>query len=168
MPIKNYTTSISEDKTVGEIMGMLAGKGARHVQISYDDRARPDGISFIVHIKMATGDEFGVPVPFKLPCNFQGVFNSLLRNYKDRGARYRFERNPESMAQARRVAWRIIKDWIEAQMALVESEQATLAQVFLPYAVTGNDNGASVTMYQKFIEQVTRTKALPEAVTQES
>ncbi len=37
-------------------------------------------------------------------------------------------------AQAARVAWRIIKDWIEAQLALVEAEQVDMVEVFLPYA----------------------------------
>ena len=38
-------------------------------------------------------------------------------------------------AQAVRVAWRIVKDWVEAQMALVETQMVTTAEVFLPYAV---------------------------------
>ena len=50
-------------------------------------------------------------------------------------------RTPE---QARRVAWRIIKDWVEAQMAIVATKMVTLPQVFLPYAV--NKNGQ--TLYQ--------------------
>jgi hypothetical protein len=28
-----------------------------------------------------------------------------------------------------------VKDWVEAQLALVEAQQAQLAEVFLPYAV---------------------------------
>ena len=37
---------------------------------------------------------------------------------------------------ARDVSWRIIKDWVEAQMALIETRMVTSAQVFLPDAVT--------------------------------
>jgi hypothetical protein len=37
--------------------------------------------------------------------------------------------------QAVRTAWRIVKDWVEAQMALVETQMVTTAEVFLPYAV---------------------------------
>lgn len=153
MPIKNYTTTVSEDKTVGEIMGLLASKGARTIQILYDDKARPTGVSFILLI-----DNW--PVPFKLPCNFEGVFNSLLAGYKDWQARDRFKRNPESMAQSRRIAWRIIKDWVAAQMALIEAEQASMAQVFLPYAVMNNDSTGAITMYDKFLESVTNQKRL--------
>ncbi len=38
--------------------------------------------------------------------------------------------------QAQRVAWRIVKDWVEAQMAIVEAQLADMAEVFLPYAIT--------------------------------
>jgi len=41
-----------------------------------------------------------------------------------------------------RVSWRILKDWVEAQMALVETHMVTLEQVFLPYAVT--DDGQTI------------------------
>lgn len=160
MPIKNYTTEVSEERTVGEIMGILAGKGARSIKIDYDDQNRPTAVSFIIVIKTFTGDEFGVPVPFRLPCNFDGVFNAIKREYKDSFARGRFERNPESRLQARRIAWRIIKNWIEAQMALVESDCAALAQVFLPYASQESSDGREVTIYQRFLEQVGAQKQL--------
>ena len=149
--IKNYTTEISEDKTVGEIMGLLAGKGARSIRIDYDDLNRPTAVSFTLIIQ-------DWPVPFRLPCNFEGVFKCLVSAYKDRHAKYRFERDPKSKAQSRRVAWRIIKDWVAAQMALIEAEQASLAQVFLPYAVVNQQSG--VTMFDQFMLQVTSQKAL--------
>ena len=38
--------------------------------------------------------------------------------------------------QALRVSWRIVKDWVEAQMAIVEAKLADVAEVFLPYAIT--------------------------------
>ncbi len=34
------------------------------------------------------------------------------------------------------MAWRICKDWIEAQLAIVEAEMADMVEVFLPYAQT--------------------------------
>jgi hypothetical protein len=162
MAIKNYTTTVSEEKTVGEIMGLLAAKGARQILIDYDDQQRPKGVQFIVNIKNGAED-IGVPVPFKLPCNFEGVFKALASRYKSWHDQNRFKNNPESKAQARRVAWRIIKDWIDSQMALIEAEQATLAQVFLPYAVR-NDG---VTMFDQFMLQVSQQKALqaPQEVT---
>jgi Fe-S cluster biosynthesis and repair protein YggX len=37
--------------------------------------------------------------------------------------------------QACRVAWRIIKDWLEAQMALIRTQQVEMAEIFLPYLI---------------------------------
>lgn len=152
MPIKNYTTEVSEEKTVGEILGFLAAKGARSARIDYDEQNRPSGIGFVLMYE-------GVPIPFKLPCNFQGVFKALASGYSNPSARRRFQASAESMAQSRRIAWRIIKDWVAAQMAVIEAEQATLVQVFLPYVT--QQSGA--TIYEQFIEHVSKTKALPAA-----
>ena len=149
MPIKNYTTGVPEEKTVHEIMSLLAQKGARSIRIDYDDLNRPESVSFIVIV-------MELPIPIKLPCNFDGVFKALANEYKDRYARSRFERNAESKAQARRVAWRIVKNWIEAQMALIEAGQASLIQVFLPYAVTQD----GPTMFEKFLAQVSSQRTL--------
>lgn len=44
--------------------------------------------------------------------------------------------------QAERVAWRIVKDWVEAQMAILESEMVQMDEIFLPYMV--NDRGQTV------------------------
>ena len=40
---------------------------------------------------------------------------------------------------------RIVKDWCDSQMALIDAGQAELAQVFLPYAQTADGE----TFYQK-------------------
>jgi len=156
MPIKNYTTEISEERTIGEITGLLVAKGARQITIKYDEAGRAEGVSFYLLIE-------GMPIPFRLPCNFDGVFRYMLRQYKDRSARWKFEQNPESKNQARRIAWRIIKDWVAAQMALIEAEQASMPQIFLPYCTINisGDTAESVTMFDRFMEQVTKQKALP-------
>jgi len=153
MPIKNYTTEVPEERTVGEITGLLAGKGARSVSIAYDDQSRPDAISFVILLQ-------GFPIPFRLPCNFEGVFKYMSATYRDGNARRRWERSPESVAQSRRIAWRIIKDWVAAQMALIEAEQASMAQVFLPYAIP--DQKSKLTMFDKFMETVATQKQLGE------
>ena len=52
--------------------------------------------------------------------------------------------NPAArMLQANRTAWRIIKEWILAQMALIETEMVTVEEVCLPYMLTGKQ-----TLYQ--------------------
>lgn len=48
--------------------------------------------------------------------------------------------------QAERVAWRNVRDWVLAQMALVESCDAAVDEVFLPYMT---DNSGK-TLYQMY------------------
>jgi hypothetical protein len=39
--------------------------------------------------------------------------------------------------QAHRIAWRILKDWIHAQISIVYTGQATPDQIMLPYMYDG-------------------------------
>ena len=50
---------------------------------------------------------------------------------------------------AERVAWRIVRDWLDAQLALIETQQATADQVLLPYRVLEGGR----TVYEAVIEQ---------------
>ncbi len=121
MPILNYTTKIDSYKTISEIQQELAKAGAFKITIDNDDKRNPVGLTFCIVYK-------NQPIAFALPCNFQGVKKSMTKNPKVPRAQCTDE-------QALRVGWRILKDWIEAQLAIVESELAELAEVFLPYAV---------------------------------
>jgi hypothetical protein len=49
----------------------------------------------------------------------------------------------KTAAQAERVAWRIVKDWLEAQLAIIRTEMVTLDQVMLAYMQV-NENGDTV------------------------
>ena len=45
---------------------------------------------------------------------------------------------PESRRQqAIRTSWRTLKDWVEAQMALLETGMVTMDEIFLPYMLSG-------------------------------
>ncbi len=41
------------------------------------------------------------------------------------------------------VCWRIVFNWVQAQIAIIEAEQADIATVFLPYAVMTNQKTVS-------------------------
>ena len=48
---------------------------------------------------------------------------------------------PESRRQqAVRASWRILKDWVEAQMALLETGMVTMDEIFLPYMLFGGQS----------------------------
>lgn len=48
--------------------------------------------------------------------------------------------------QAERVAWRIVKDWVETQMAILESEMVQMDEIFLPYML----NSSGQTIFQTY------------------
>lgn len=125
MAILNYTTQIAFEKTIGEIQKCLVSHGATKVITDYHNNL-PTGVTFCLMIS-------GNMVAFCLPANYEGVLRAMK---KDKKVPYRLC-NEE---QALRVSWRIVKDWVEAQMAIVEAQLADVAEVFLPYAVTKNGN----------------------------
>lgn len=133
MPILNYTTKIDSGKTVGEIQQILAKAGAKSISIDYDDQAQPQALTFLVSVQ-------GQLVNFRLPLRWRGVW-AVLRDDPDVPRRLRTEE------QARRVAWRIVKDWVQAQLAIIDAGLAELAEVFLPYAV---NQQTGQTLYQEF------------------
>jgi hypothetical protein len=131
MPLLNYTTSIAPQKTVMEIQAMLAKAGASAILADYDTDGNIVSLSFRLKQEGA-GD-----ISFKLPTAWQPVFETLKRQ--------NVARSLQTPEQALRVAWRITKDWVAAQLAIIETRMVTTAQVFLPYALT--KNGQSVYEY---------------------
>ena len=135
MPILNYTTSINPEKTVAEIQKKLARAGAKAVLCEYDaDDGLIEAISF--RISTPNGD-----ISFRLPSNKEGVYKKLTDNPK---VPYRLQ----TYEQATRVAWRILKDWLEAQLAIIEAEMVDIKEVFLPYAL----NQQGKTLYESLSE----------------
>ena len=122
MALLNYTTKIDPDKTAGEIAEMLRKAGASAVLTEYDEnREYVSSLSFKMKIKeQETG--------FKLPCDWKPVLDILENDRKVPRALCTHE-------QAVRVAWRIVKSWVEAQLAIIETRMVDTQEVFLPYAI---------------------------------
>lgn len=139
MPLLNYTTKIAADKTAAEIQKLLARAGAEAVMVRYSEH--PTALSFLIPT------QFG-PRSFTLPVDPQPVYKVLLRQ-SSYGAKNKIPRSYATMEQAARVAWRITKDWIEAQLAIIETEMVTLEQVMLPYM----DAGGGQTVYAALMAQ---------------
>lgn len=137
-PLLNYTTQIEAVKTVGEIQGILAGHGAKSILIDYGDDGTVEALAF--KVLTPQGD-----VAIRLPIAPDAVLKVL-------GQQNRLGKVPKryvDKAQAVRVAWRIVKDWVEAQMAILETEMVKMEQIFLPYVIT--DSGK--TLYEAMIDR---------------
>ena len=120
MPLLKYTTKVDVYTTLGAIQGQLVKHGAKKIMQDYDDDGRITALSFMVDTP--TG-----PRGIRLPANVDAVYD-VLHHQKVKCDR----------EQAERVAWRILKDWVEAQMAILESEMVQMDEIFLPYMVGTN------------------------------
>jgi len=138
MPLLDYTTSVPVSKTVAQIQAKLVEHGARAVMMEYDDRGRISALAF--KVRTPNGE-----LPIRLPIDAAATLKVLQRQYASREIPGRYA-NEE---HAYRVAWRIIKDWVEAQMSLLETEMVKMEEIFLPYVITGSGQ----TVYQVMSER---------------
>lgn len=146
MPLLNYTTTIDPAKTIGEIQRCLVGIGARQFLVEYGDAGIPVRVCFA--IKTAFGER-----SFRLPANLAAVEKTLA----DQARRKKVARKFATADQAARVAWRILKDWVEAQAAIVETGMVSPDEVFLPYMIDGTGR----TVYQ-FMREAQMALPAPE------
>lgn len=135
MPLLNYSTTMTAEKIVAKIQTQLVKAGARGVASSYDDDGHLVGMSFVV--RTPYGEQ-----AYSLPANVAKVRAVLLRQ--------RVQPRYSTPEHAARVAWKILHDWMTAQLALIETETVGLDQVMLPYAHT---DAQGTTVYERFIEQ---------------
>ena len=130
MPLLNYTTKVDVYATLGEIQGQLVKHGAKRIVQDYDDDGHITSLSFMV-------DTPAGPRGIRLPANVEAVHAVLTRQ------KVKCDRE-----QAERVAWRIVKDWVEAQMAILESEMVQMDEIFLPYML-GNGGQSFFQAYRE-------------------
>jgi len=132
MALKNYTTSIVVEKTVMEIESILSNHGATHIFKMYSEDRTPCALAF----KCLVNDNL---IAFKLPMEEDKILQVLKRSKQ-------VPRSKCNIEQARRTGWRIIKDWVDSQMALIEINVVKFEQVFLPYMY---DERLDQTLFQK-------------------
>ena len=148
MPLKNYTTEVPAMKSVGQIESNLVAHGAEAIMIQYGPDRQPESLSF--NIPTAQGN-----LAFRLPANIKAVATILKKQlssstYRQWDTRYQDERKKKIEATAARVAWRILRDWTDAQLAIIETEMVTIDQVFLPYMLV---KGSQHTLYETMVDR---------------
>lgn len=143
----NYTTEIPVEKTVLEIEKILVQAGAERILKDYD-ASGVISISFIINTDKGK-------IPVRLPMNSKAVMqviNNQTKEYVGQGSKRRLvvpRKYMNDMEQARKVGWRIIKDWCEAQMALITLKMVKIQEIFLPYIVGVNGK----TLYEQIETQ---------------
>lgn len=136
MPLLNYSTKVPVVRSVDAIQKVLVKHGASSIMQDYDEQRELVAISFKLRLN-------GSELSFRLPIDWRATFEVMKQ-----------DGTPRSLLNedhARRVSWRIIKDWVEVQLAIAETKMVTIPQVFLPYAV--NQDGR--TLYEIVAENPT-------------
>jgi hypothetical protein len=136
MGIKNWSTKITVEKTIMEIENILAKHGATHIFKMYDNKGTPTALAFKTNYK-------GNEISFKLPMELEKI-KIVFKNQASKGNIPKKLWDDEE--QARRTGWRIIKDWCDSQMALIEINVVQFEEIFLPYMYDAKNNE---TLYQK-------------------
>ena len=135
MPLKNYTSSIAASRSISFIENKLASCGAQQIMKSYDDRQMVKSICFVIPVD-------GNNMPFMLEAQVaecEKVLEGMLTQ------RARPETRKKIPAQAERTAWKILADWVEAQMARIELSQVDFMQMFMHCLF---DESKNQTLYQ--------------------
>lgn len=134
MALLNYRTSVKAGRSAGELQEMLAKAGASGVGLEYDTGA-PAALRFVIDGPLGRQS-------YLLPVN-PGAVGEVLRR---EGSLKKLGSGIKPID----VAWRIVKDWVEAQLAIIQTEMVTLDQVMLPYMLTDT---AGTTVYEAMLNR---------------
>lgn len=129
MNLKNYTSSVPVLNSISRIEHRLAQAGSTHIAKSYD-KERPVGMIFQIPVN-------NIPMTFKLPAKSDKVFEHML---KQRSRPPQPSQRDAIKMQADRTAWKILSDWVDIQVSLIQLDQAEAIEVFLPYAYDGKND----------------------------
>lgn len=120
--IKNYTSTVPVARSIQHIEDRLVRYGAQKILKTYDANKTLEGFCFIVNLQ-------GKEVPFKLPARVANVEKVL----KGEVRRPNVGTMDRIRDQAARTAWKLVSDWVDIQLSLVELGQVELMEVLLPY-----------------------------------
>ncbi len=118
MSLKNYESRSPLPNIFSAIEKTLSTHGAKQIIRDYDKQGRIISISFVVETSKGV---MGIKLPAR--------FDKVEQIFNEQGIRYKED-------QPYRTAWATIRDWVDAQMALIDWEMVKPEEVFLPYGIT--------------------------------
>jgi hypothetical protein len=113
-------------RTIARIEEVLAEAGVQGIQKEFDG-GRLSALSFVVLLPNSH------PVKIRLPADTKAVYQTMASAVK-KPHRGTLERIKE---QADRTAWKLMQDWVEVQISLIQMQKIDFLQVFLPYVWDG-------------------------------
>lgn len=124
-PPLNYTTMVPESHSAGECVQLLADAGASAVTVTYE-QGKPAGLGFRL--------EFGgIERDYVMPVDIDGVLACLERANYSASIAASVRARYKTRDHARRVAWRITKEWLQVELAIIDAGMTTLSKTMLAY-----------------------------------
>jgi hypothetical protein len=150
MFLKNYTSNVPVSETLYRIEKVLIRCGVSGITKEYGPNSEVIAVKFHIHINPES-PEFTI----RLPADKEKALDALWLDYVgedkvDANGRFtewncrKKKKRADFAQQAERTAWKIIQDWVEVQMSMIQTRQAEFTEVFMPYIFDGNQ-----TVYQR-------------------
>lgn len=150
MFLKNYTSEVPVSQTIYKIEQVLIKAGVNGIAKEYGPTGKVSAISF--QIKVGETPTFNIRLPADEVAATQALWlnyangdklapdgNSLVWNNR------KSKRRADFVEQGERTAWKLIQDWVEVQISMIQMKQADFVQVFMPYVVLEDGQ----TVYQR-------------------
>lgn len=137
MNLKNYTSTVPASTSIGRIQKTLVEAGATDISQKYDPTTK---VCISISFRMVIAGQ--TPMFFQLPAKVEPCFVILWKSVK----RPQPDTKKKTFEQAERTAWKIVADWVEIQLAMIQMEQAEPLQVFLPFVY---NPAKEVTFYEQ-------------------
>lgn len=143
MALKNYTSEVPSSTTIYRIHQVLIKAGIRSIALDYGPKQEIVAVTFAIQF---SPDKPSVPI--RMPAKIKEAQDALWLEYVDGdkltedgdslmwGSRKNKKRT-DFLEQGERTAWKLMQDWIEVQLSLIQLRQVDPAQVFLSYAWDG-------------------------------
>lgn len=158
--VKARDTAVSVEKSQQDIVGLLRRYGAR--DFGFDEDPDTDVATVRFRVK-GSGGLF----PVELRVHVDQVYVAMYGDKQPRrGAvaaseKYRREITDKWRAQARRTAWRLLVDWLDAALSTTSLGVQTVEEVFLAHAVLPSEDGHSRRMIDYVMAAMLNKGGLP-------
>lgn len=126
--LKNYTSEVAPSITISRIQKTLLKAGVRSLEMEYGSDHKVAAMIFKIEF------EAGKFLHAKLWLDYVGK-DKLSQDGQYSSSK---RKNKKSfLDQAERTAWKLMQDWIEVQLSLIQLNQVEVVQVFLPFVWDG-------------------------------
>lgn len=145
MFLKNYTSDVPIHQTVYRIEQVLIKAGVTGIEKLYGPNQEVTAITFKIQF-----DPARPAVSIRMPADVAAAQEAMWRDYvdgdrvSDDGERIvwcksgnKKKTRTSFLQQGERTAWKLVQDWIEVQISMIQLRQADFVQVFLPYVWDG-------------------------------